>query len=145
MDTDLIAKASEVIEAPVETVWDALVDRKAIKKYMFGATVTSEWRKGSPIMWKGEYQGKAYEDKGVIIEIEAGRVLKYSHFSPLSGLPDKPENYHDVTIELAEEGHATRVSLSQDNNPNEEAREHSEKNWETMLTGLKKYVESQTV
>jgi uncharacterized protein YndB with AHSA1/START domain len=145
MSTDLIAKASEVIEAPVQNVWDALVDPKAIKQYMFGSTVTSEWRKGSPISWKGEWQGKAYEDKGVILEIEPGRTLKYSHFSPLSGQPDEPENYHNVTIELVDKDHATRVSLSQDNNPDEEAREHSAKNWETMLTGLKKYVEGLTV
>jgi uncharacterized protein YndB with AHSA1/START domain len=144
MATDLIAKASEVVEAPVQNVWDALVDPKAIKEYMFGTTVTSDWRKGSPIAWKGEYQGKAYEDKGVILEMEPGRTLKYSHFSPLSGQPDEPENYHNVTIELIEEDHATRVSLSQDNNPDEEAREHSAKNWETMLTGLKKYVEGET-
>ena len=145
MTTDLIAKASEVVEAPVKNVWDALVDPTAIKQYMFGATVTSDWKQGSPITWKGEYQGKSYEDKGVILEIDPGSTLKYSHFSPLSGQPDEPENYHNVTIELAEEDHATRVSLAQDNNPDEEAREHSTKNWETMLTGLKKYVESQTV
>jgi len=145
MATDLIAKASEVIEAPIQTVWDALVDPKAIKQYMFGSTVTSDWRKGSPISWKGEWKGKAYEDKGVILEIEPSRTLKYSHFSPLSGQPDEPENYHNVTIDLAEEDHATRVSLAQDNNPDEEAREHSAKNWETMLTGLKKYVEGQAV
>jgi uncharacterized protein YndB with AHSA1/START domain len=145
MATDLIAKASEVIDAPIQTVWDALVDPKAIKEYMFGSEVTSDWRKGSPISWKGEWKGKAYEDKGVILEIDPGRTLKYSHFSPLSGQPDEPENYHNVTIELVEEDHATRVSLSQDNNTDEEAREHSAKNWETMLTGLKKYVEGQTV
>jgi uncharacterized protein YndB with AHSA1/START domain len=144
MATDLIAKASEVVEAPVQNVWDALVDPTAIKEYMFGTTVTSDWKKGSPITWKGEWKGKAYEDKGVIQEFEPGRTLKYSHFSPLTGQPDLPANYHNVTIELVEEDHATRVSLSQDNNPDEEAREHSAKNWETMLTGLKKYVEGQT-
>jgi uncharacterized protein YndB with AHSA1/START domain len=144
MDSDLIAQASEVIDAPIQNVWDALVDPKAIKQYMFGSTVTSDWRKGGPISWKGEWQGKAYEDKGVILEIEPGRTLKYSHFSPLSGQPDEPENYHNVTIELVEEDQATRVSFSQDNNPDEEARAHSAKNWETMLSGLKKYVEGET-
>jgi len=33
------------------------------------------------------------------------------------------------------------VSLSQDNNPTEEARVHSEKNWETMLVDLKQLLE----
>jgi len=58
------------------------------------------------------------------------------------GKPDTPENYHSVTIELTGAGSGkTRVSLSQDNNATEEARDHSQKNWETMLGGLKKYVE----
>ena len=108
---------------------------------MFGTHVTSDWRENSPITWKGEWQGKSYEDKGVILQSKPGRTLQYSHFSPLSGLPDKPESYHTVTIELSREANQTRVSLTQDNNSTEEAREHSEKNWEMMLTGLKKFVE----
>jgi hypothetical protein len=46
-----------------------------------------------------------------------------------------------VTIELAKQDGATLVSLSQDNNANEEARAHSEKNWNAMLDGLKKLLE----
>ena len=38
-------------------------------------------------------------------------------------------------------GRRTRVSLSQDNNENDQAREHSEQNWKTMLEGLKKLLE----
>ncbi len=108
---------------------------------MFGTTVVSDWREGGAIVWKGEWQGKHYEDKGVILRVEPGRALKYSHFSPLSDLPDTPANYHTVTIELADEGDHTRVSLSQDNNPTEQAREHSAKNWEIMLAGLKTLLE----
>jgi hypothetical protein len=33
------------------------------------------------------------------------------------------------------------VSLTQDNNPTEEARARSEKNWNGMLAALKKYLE----
>ena len=141
MIADQIAKAAVTIDAPAAKVWEALVSPDAIKQYMFGTNVTTDWREGSPIVWKGEWKGKAYEDKGVLLEVKPERTLKYSHFSPLSGLPDKPENYHTVTIELSSEGDQTEVSLSQDNNPTEEAREHSEKNWEMMLAGLKKYLE----
>ena len=108
---------------------------------MFGATVDSDWREGSPITWKGEWKGKPYEDKGKIRKIEPRQLLQYSHYSPLSGVPDTPENHHIVTIELSEQGAQTRISLSQDNNPNDEAREQSEKNWKTMLEGLKKLLE----
>jgi uncharacterized protein YndB with AHSA1/START domain len=141
MEKRLIARASVTINAPSEKVWDALVNPEAIKQYMFGTNVVAEWREGSPIIWQGEWQGKPYEDKGVILQFKPGRKTQYSHFSPLSGLPDKPESYHTVTIELSGEGYQTRVSLAQDNNPTEQARDHSEKNWGIMLTALKKFLE----
>ena len=141
MNQDLTARASLSIDAPRSRVWDALVNPKAIKQYMFGATVVSDWREGSPIVWQGEWQGKPYEDKGTILELEPERTLRYSHFSPLSGLPDRPENYHTVTIDLSGDGDSTRVALAQGNNPTEEARVHSEKNWGMMLAALKKYLE----
>jgi uncharacterized protein YndB with AHSA1/START domain len=141
MDNNLIAKASVTINASSEKVWDALVNPEAIKQYMFGTNVVTDWREGSPIIWQGEWQGRAYEDIGVILELKPGRTLQYSHFSPLSGLPDKPESYHTITIELSEEGDQTSVSLAQDNNPSEQAREHSEKNWQDMLSALKSYME----
>src|SRR5262245_353680 len=141
MANKLIAKASTTIDAPPDAVWKALVTPEAIKKYMFGTAVESTWAEGSPITWKGEWQGKAYEDKGVILRFRPDHVLQYSHFSPLSGLPDSPENYHTVTVELAAENGHTRVSLSQDNNATEEARSHSVKNWKQMLAGLKQYAE----
>jgi uncharacterized protein YndB with AHSA1/START domain len=138
----MIAKASIAIDAPATKVWRALIDPAAIKQYMFGTNVTSDWQEGGAIAWKGEWQGKAYEDKGEILKIEPHRMLQYTHFSPLAGLPDKRENYHTVTIELAERDSRTEVALSQDNNPTDEEREHSEKNWRMMLDGLRKYVES---
>ena len=139
--SNFIARSSITIAATAEKVWAALVTPATIKRYMFGTTVTSDWKEGSPITWKGEWKGKAYEDKGVIRQFRPGRALQYTHFSPLGGLPDKPENYHTVTIQLSPEGDQTRVSLTQDNNPTEEERSHSEKNWGMMLEGLKKVVE----
>jgi hypothetical protein len=82
-----------------------------------------------------------YEDKGVVIQFDPGRTIQYSHFSPLSGLPDKPENYHTVTVKLSASEDLTLVSLSQDKNGSEEERVHSEQNWGMMLAALKKYLE----
>ncbi len=140
MPKTLIAQASISIAAPVGKVWDALVNPQLIKQYMFGTTVVSDWKQGSAITWKGEWKGKPYEDKGKIQKVEPRRLLQYSHYSPLSG-PDTPENHHTVTIEIVEAGKQTRVSLSQDNNAGEEARQHSEQNWKMMLDGLKKLLE----
>jgi uncharacterized protein YndB with AHSA1/START domain len=139
---DRIAKANVTIVAPVAKVWDGLVNPDVVKKYMAGATVVTDWKEGSPIVWKGEWKGKPFEDKGRILEIEDQRHLTYSHYSPLSGEPDKPESYHTVSIDLSKQESGVYVSLSQDHNSSDEAREHSEKNWKMMLEGLKKAVES---
>jgi uncharacterized protein YndB with AHSA1/START domain len=76
MNTGLIARASVTIAAPAADVWEALVTPAAIKTYMFGATVTSDWVVGSPIVWTDERQGQAYQDKGIILEIVRERVLR---------------------------------------------------------------------
>jgi uncharacterized protein YndB with AHSA1/START domain len=137
-----VATAETEIDASPDQVWSALTDPEQIKKYMFGSQVETDWRPGSPIVWKGEYEGERYEDKGEILEIEPERRLKVTHFSPLGGQEDVPENYHTLLYELEAQDGKTRVSLSQDNNPSEEAAEHSRANWEQMLSSLKQVVES---
>lgn len=137
-----VATATVEIDAPPARVWTALTDPAEIEKYMFGSHVVTDWKPGSPIVWEGEYEGKRYEDKGEIVEIKPARRLKVTHFSPLSGQEDVPENYHTLTYELEAAGPVTRVALSQDNNPTAEAAEHSKANWEKMLSGLKEVVET---
>jgi len=138
---DYVATAETEIDAPRDKVWTALTDPQQIKEYMFGSEVVTDWKQGSPIVWKGEYEGNKYEDKGEIVEIEPERRLKVTHFSPLSGQEDRPENYHTLLYELEEREGRTRVSLSQDNNASKEAAEHSQANWEKMLAGLKQVAE----
>jgi uncharacterized protein YndB with AHSA1/START domain len=139
--TNHVARAETEIDASPAEVWTALTDPEQIKQYMFGSQVETDWKPGSPIVWKGEFEGKHYEDKGEIVEIEPQRRLKVTHFSPLSGDEDRPENYHTVLYELEQHNDKTRVSLTQDNNSSEEAAEHSKANWEKMLAGLKQVVE----
>ena len=138
---DHIARATTTIDAEPVDVWKALTTPEAIKSYMFGTTVESDWKVGSPIVWKGEWKGKAYEDKGEILRFDKDECLSYSHYSPLSGAPDVPESYHTVTVELTAAGSGTKVTLTQDNNASDEERQHSETNWQAMLDGLRKHVE----
>jgi uncharacterized protein YndB with AHSA1/START domain len=141
--TGRVATAETDIQAPRSKVWRALTDPDEIEKYMFGSRVETDWKPGSRITWKGEYEGKKYEDKGEVLEVERERRLKLTHFSPTSGDEDAPGNYHTLVYELEENDGKTHVSLSQDNNKSEEAAEHSRANWDKMLSGLKEVVEAQ--
>jgi uncharacterized protein YndB with AHSA1/START domain len=141
MTGDLTARASPRIAAPVERVWRALTDPAEIRKYYFGTDLKTDWKVGSPITWSGEWQGKPYQDKGRILEFEPNRRMKYSHFSPMMGKPDTPENYHDITIDVAPDGDGTRVSLAQEGSADEKTRDHSQQNWTMMLDGLRKLLE----
>lgn len=139
---DHVATAEIEIEAAPDRVWDALTDPRQIREYMFGSEVVTTWEPGSSIVWKGEYEGTAYEDKGEVVEVEPERRLKVTHFTPLAGQEDTPENYHTIVYELQPSGEdGTHLSLSQDGNESEEAAEHSRATWQTMLSGLKEVAE----
>lgn len=141
MDNKFVAKASTIIDAPVSKVWAALTQPELIKQYMFGTTVTTDWRVGSPITYEGIWEGKAYKDKGKVLQLEPGRLLVSTFWSALSGLPDVPESYQTVRYDLAPEGSGTRLTITQDNNATQEEAQHSEQNWNMVLEGMKKVVE----
>lgn len=140
--TDHIAKAHTTIEAPTDQVWAALTDPASIKQYMFGSEVQTDWKPGSPITWSGEFEGKPYEDKGEIIDLVPQQRLEMTHYSPLSGAEDKPENYHRLVYDLRERSGTTEITLSQDGNGSKEEADHAAENWQQMLHGLKDLVES---
>ena len=136
-----VATAQCEIDAPPEKVWRALTDPQLIKKYMFGSEVRTDWKPGSPITWQGEFEGRKYMDKGEIITVEPGRRLEITHFSPLTGQEDRPENYHRVSYELQQTDGGTSLRLTQDNSSSAEEAEHSAATWQMMLDGLMKVAE----
>lgn len=136
-----LAEATAEIEAPPHVVWRTLTDPAAIKSFMFGTTVQTDWQPGSTIVWKGEYAGKAYEDSGKILVVEPERRLQHTHFSPLSGRDDVPENHHTVTYTLEPSEGGTLLTLTQDNNASQDAADHSRANWEQMLARVKAIAE----
>jgi uncharacterized protein YndB with AHSA1/START domain len=114
MNKKLTAKATTTIQAPASKVWAAITRPKLIKQYLFNTEVISDWKEGSPIVYRGEWEGKPFEDKGKILQIEPEKRLVSTHWSPLSGVPDTPENYHTVAYELSEQGGRTEVTITQD-------------------------------
>ena len=78
MRKPLIITNSIAINSPIEKVWDALVNPEQTKKYMFGCKTISDWKQGSDLLWKGNYEGQEMVFVKVkIVEIIPGRFLSY--------------------------------------------------------------------
>jgi|ERR1051325_1137521 uncharacterized protein YndB with AHSA1/START domain len=145
MKSNVIGKASIKINAPASKVWEALTTPELIKKYFFNTNAISDWKEGSPLIFKGEWEGKTYEDKGTILKVEPNKLFQYNYWSSMSGIEDKPENYVTITYELQEENDRTILTITQENIPDEKMKEHSEQNWRTVLDNLKKLLEKETI
>lgn len=142
MADKLTAKSSITIHVPVSKAWQALIDPKLIKGYLFGTNVTTDWKKGSPITYKGEWQGKQYEDKGQIIDIIPEKKLHTTYWSSMSGKEDKPENYVNVYYEVEPHAdNASTVTIIQDGIDGEDQVKHMEQNWATVLKSMKDLLE----
>jgi uncharacterized protein YndB with AHSA1/START domain len=137
------ASTSIEIDAPPQRVWQTLVEPELVARYMHGTQLDTDWSVGSPITWRGEWQGRHYEDKGEVLAFEAPRRLAVTHWSPLTGDADQPANYHHVTYELEPLGeHRTGLTLSHGNSPSQDAADSMVADgWTPMLQELKKVAE----
>ena len=143
MKDSFVAENSITIHASADAVWQALTDPELVRQYMHGTNLETEWRVGSPITWRGEWQGKTYEDKGTVLEVKPGQRLTMTYWSSMAGTEDEPDNYQTVTYELASEGGLTNLAVKQDNNPSQEAADKmAENNWGPVLEGVKLAAES---
>lgn len=151
MAKQLIVKSEISIKAPAEKVWDALTNPEQTKKYMFGCETVSDWKKGSPLLWKGNYEGKEMVFvKGHIVDIRPGEFLAYTTIDPNNpGVPDIPENYVTVTYELAEENGQTKLQVTQgdfagvaDGEKRYEETYNNGEGWNPVLVKIRELVEA---
>lgn len=114
MGAPLYVENSISIDAPIENVWDALINPAYTKQYMFGCETVSDWNEGDALIWKMEYEGKEFIPvKGFIIKIESPVHLTYSVFDPNSTMEDIPENYLHVSYDLSNNGNETILKVKQ--------------------------------
>ena len=130
-----------VIRASANRVWEALTKPELVKQWQYGTDLTTDWRKGSSIVFRNEWDGKVYEQKGSILEVEPGRLARYSLFAPQPGMEDRPENYFVMSYLLEEVDGQTILTIDQDDPRNQTAQEPAEEGENAVLVALKKLVE----
>ena len=136
--TDSIIK----IVAPAKKVWLALTVPELVKQWQYGSDLLTTWEVGTPIVFRTEWNGQIFEQKGSVVEFLPQSRLKYSLFFPRPDLPDIPENYFFMTYELTESGEVTSLLVRQedprDSQPDDSAGGDEGPN---VLSGLKELVE----
>ena len=51
------------INASSTRIWEALVEPGIAKEYFLGAEIVTDWKVGSPITFKGEFNGNKSEER----------------------------------------------------------------------------------
>ncbi|MES2623099.1 MAG: SRPBCC family protein [Patescibacteria group bacterium] len=140
-DTPIIVNTSILINATLDEVWDAVTNPITVKKYFFGTDMVTDWSIGNPIYFRGTWEGKPYEDKGIVKTFVPGQSLSYTYKAGSDERPDVPENYYLVTYTVAQKDMGVELSISQTSDDAEKAK-HSEGNWNMLLGEIKKLLET---
>ena len=151
----LFIRKSIDIDAPIATLWQVLTDARFIPQYMFGCIAETDWKPGSPLLWRGAADGKLYV-KGQVVQNEPPHRLVYTIFDPSSTIRDIPANYLTMTWELHTRSHngggksnqgAAVLTITQGDfstvEDGERRCQHSLGGDDAVLSGIKRLAEEQ--
>ena len=130
------------ILAPAKKIWLALTTPALVKQWQYGSDLLTTWEVGSSIVFRKEWNGQVFEQKGAVLEFVPESRLKYSLFVPRPDLQDIPEHYFFMIYELAESDGATTLLVRQED-PRPAAPDESPggDNGPDVLSELKELVE----
>ena len=133
------------ISAPTSKVWDTLTTPESMKRWMSETEIDiiTDWNVGSPMLIRGRLHRVKFENTGTVLQFEPEELLRYSHLSSLSRLPDKPENYSIFEFRLAPIGSQSSLTVTASNFPTETIYKHLAFYWNVTLEIIKRMVEEQ--
>ena len=133
------------IRAKPERVFDALTTSSEIIKYFPLNEIISNWKLGGKVHYKGEVDGNAFTDYGVITEFKRPTAYAYRYWSDNHGTENTPDNHLNISYTLSFINSVTELNLTQSNIKSEEMFNLMDKTvWDMLLSGLKQYIESST-
>ena len=130
-----------LIGASANRVWDAITRPDLVKQWQYGTDLSTDWRKGSSIVFRNEWEGKVFEQKGTILEVEPGCLVKYTLFAPQPGLEDRPENYFVMSYLLEDVDGRTLLTITQEDTRSQSVQEPADEVENAILLALKKLAE----
>jgi uncharacterized protein YndB with AHSA1/START domain/DNA-binding transcriptional ArsR family regulator len=124
------------IAATPERVWRALTDSELTKQYYYGNTVESDWKPGSPLIYRNPDGTTSIE--GEVLEADPPRRLVHTFFFP--GTDESPSR---CTWSIEPRGAASLLILTHDEFDGETSTYRSvEHGWVSVLSGIKTLLET---
>jgi uncharacterized protein YndB with AHSA1/START domain len=130
------------LNAPVHKIWDTLTKPELVKQWQYGSELITDWKVGSQIRFRAEWEGKVFEQWGKVLEIVPYKLIRYSLFAPRPDLEDKPENYFVMNYILTEEKNCVRLDIIQEDNRQGAVQESPQGEENPVLGALKRLIES---
>lgn len=142
--TDRFSTTVTIHSNPAE-VWKALTYPNRMIEWMgepeMQIEIQTDWKVNAPIFIRGFHHIR-FENKGIVLQFDKGKILRYSHLSSVSRLPDIPENYSVFEFILEPKEGQTLLTFTIDNFPSYAIRKHLEFYWRTTVFKIKQAVES---
>ena len=138
-----IVRTIEIDAAP-RAVWDALTNPSSMTRWMaepdVGVEVITDWLVGAPIVVRG-FHIVRFENRGTVLAFDPPRLLRYSHLSSLSRLPDNIASYAICEFRLDPLDGRTALTVTVSNSPTESIFKHLDFYWRGTMGVIKQFVE----
>jgi uncharacterized protein YndB with AHSA1/START domain len=131
------------IDAPTATVWQALTEPAFMQQWMAETAleIITDWTVGSPFTIRGALHGIPFENRGTVLQFVPEQHLQYTHLSSISHLPDQPESYSVIGLQLMPIVGQTALTVTVTNFPTEAIHKHLVFYWTVVLEILKRMLE----
>ena len=128
------------VRAPVDRVWQALIDPDLTQRYYFNTRVESNWKPGSPISYR-DAQGHSALDGKIVEFAPPGRLV--TTFEPKWMPQDQAGPASTVIWEISSNGKVSKLKLThKDLDMNNPIVNEIRGAWQPTLDLLKKVVET---
>jgi uncharacterized protein YndB with AHSA1/START domain len=139
----IVVKSIEILATP-DRVWSALTESDKIAQWMGDTHIETKWEMGGDIIFTGTMPNfnRKYRDRGTILVVEQGKLLRYNRWSEITRLPDTPQNRTLITFILDEMEEKTRLTVRHENFHSEVEYKHANFFWPVALHMLKNLLEA---
>jgi uncharacterized protein YndB with AHSA1/START domain/DNA-binding transcriptional ArsR family regulator len=128
------------IQTTPERLWQAITDPDLVKRYYFGSVIESDFRPGSPLIYR-QAEGGRLDIEGEVVEADPPRRLVHTFAIKYDPTINDPPTR--VTWEITQMGDACRLAVTHDGFTAEnQTFEQTSGGWPVILSGLKTLLET---